>query len=103
MYYIKQSKSINQQTKTLDDKPYGNFECKLVISQSYIESFEIKPISFQKDVVELVIKTQLLTAKNPSEWRIKSRTCAEVANLKELHKVISDYLKDQSSSPHELN
>ena len=102
MYYIKQNQSINQQSEKIEDKPNEIFECQLVSSQSYVESFEIKPIELQKNVVELVIKTQLLSAKNPSEWRIKSRTCVEVDSLKELEKVISRYLKKQSSSPHEL-
>jgi hypothetical protein len=74
----------------------------LVNTQSYVESFEIKPIALQKNVVELVIKTQLLSAKNPSEWRVNTGTCVEVDYLKEQQKVISRYLKKQSSSPHEL-
>ena len=102
MYYIKQNQSINQQAKKLDNKSIEIFECQLINTQSYVESFEIKPIALQKNVVELVIKTQLLSAKNPTEWRIKSRTCVEVDCLKELQKVISSYLKKQSSSPHEL-
>ena len=102
MYYIKQNQSLIDQSKKLDDKPIEIFECQLVNTQSYVESFEIKPIDLQKNAVELVIKTQLLSAKNPSEWRIKSRTCVEVDSLKELQKVISSYLKKQSSSPHEL-
>ena len=102
MYYIKQNQSINQQSKKIEDKPNEIFECQLVSSQSYVESFEIKPIELQKNVVELVIKTQLLSAKNPSEWRIKSKTCVEVDSLKELEKVISRYLKKESSSPYEL-
>ena len=102
MYYIKQNQSLIDQSKKLDDKPIEIFECQLVRTQSYVESFEIKPIALQKNVVELVIKTQLLSAKNPTEWRIKSRTCVEVDSLKELQKIISSYLKKQSSSPHEL-
>jgi hypothetical protein len=102
MYYIKQNQSINQQSKKLDDKPIEIFECQLVRTQCYVESFEIKPIALQKNVVELVIKTQLLSAKNPTEWRIKSRTCVEADSLKELQKVISSYIKKQSSSTHEL-
>ena len=92
MYYIKQNQSINQQSKKLDDKPIEIFECQLVRTQSYVESFEIKPIAIQKNMVELVIKTKLLSARDPSEWRIKSRTCVEVSSLKELEKVISSYL-----------
>ena len=96
MYYIKQNQSLIDQSKKLDDKPIEIFECQLVNTQSYVESFEIKPIDLQKNAVELVIKTQLFSAKNPSEWRIKSRTCVEVDCLKELQKVISSYLEKQS-------
>ncbi len=102
MYYIKQNQSMNQQSRRFDDKPIEIFECKLVSTQSYVELFEIKQIACQKNIVELVIKTQLLSAKIPSEWRIKSRTCVEVDGLKELQKVISSYLNKESSSPHEL-
>jgi hypothetical protein len=92
MYYIKQNRSITQQTKKLNDKKNEDYECKLVNTETYVESFEIKPIAIQKNMVELVIKTKLLSAKDPSEWRIKSRTCIEVSSLKELEKVISNYL-----------
>ena len=102
MYYIKQNQSMNQKLKKLEEKPIEIFECQLVSTQSYVESFEIKPIALQKNIVELVIKTQFLSAKNPSEWRIKSRTCVELDTLKELQILISIYLKKQSSSPHEL-
>ena len=101
MNYIKQIRSA-ELSPTSRIKPLETFECRLVSTESYVESIEIKPIALQKNVVELVIKSQLLSAKNPSEWRIKSRTCVEVDSLKELQKVISSYLKKQSSSPHEL-
>ena len=101
MNYIKQIRSA-EQFSTCRIKPLKTFECQLVNTGSYVESFEIKPIALQKNVVELVIKTQLLSAKNPSEWRVKSRTCVELDSLKELQKIIASYLKKQPSSPHEL-
>ena len=101
MNYIKQIRSA-ELSSTSRIKPLETFECQLVNTESYVESFEIKPIALQKNVVELVIKTQLLSAKNPSEWRVKSRTCVELDSLKELQKIIASYLKKQPSSPHEL-
>ncbi len=98
VYYIKKNQTINQQTKKLDDRPIEIFECQLVNTQSYVEAFEIRPITLQKKTVELVIKTQLLSAKDPSEWRIKSRTCVDIDSLKKLQKIISSYLKNQTSS-----
>ena len=92
MNYIKQIRSA-ELFSTSRIKPLETFECRLVSTESYVESFETKPIALQKNVLELVIKTQLLSAKNPSEWRIKSRTCVELDSLKELQKIIDGYLK----------
>ena len=100
MNYIKQIRSAEQFSSSRT-KPLETFACHLVNTESYVESFEIKPIALQKNVVELVIKTQLLSAKDPSEWRVKSRTCVELDSLKELQKIIASYLKKQPSSPHE--
>ena len=40
-------------------------ECILSAFDSYVETLTIKPIPAQPWLTELVIKTQLLTAKNP--------------------------------------
>lgn len=48
-------------------------ECVLSASDSYIETLNIKTIEAQPWLVELVIKTQLLSAKNPEEKRVPVR------------------------------
>ncbi len=40
-------------------------ECLLSASDSYIETLTVKQIEAEPWLTELVIKTQLLTAKNP--------------------------------------
>ena len=82
-------------------KPLEKWSCLLVDTASYSESIEIKPIDLQKNANELIIKTKLHSAKNPTEWRIKSRTCIETENLMQLLQVVSDYLIKQASSPNE--
>ena len=45
-------------------------ECVLSASDSYIETLSIQAIEAQPGALELVIKTQLLSAKNPAEKRV---------------------------------
>lgn len=73
------------------------FECVLSASDSYIETLNIKTIDAQPWLVELVIKTQLLNAKNPEEQRIKSRTCIERSRLVEIQTVIGKFLQSSGS------
>ena len=68
-------------------------ECVLSASDSYIETLSIQDIDLQPGLVELVIRTQLLSAKNPAEKRVKSRTCIERSRLIELHQGISQFLQ----------
>ena len=49
----------------------------LVVSWSgdgkFIETLEIKALEKQPDLISIIVKTQFLTAKNPSEMRVKSQ------------------------------
>ena len=47
-------------------------ECVLSASDSFIETLSIQAIDSPPGLVELVIRTQLLSAKNPAEKRVKS-------------------------------
>ena len=67
-------------------------ECVLSASDSYIETLSIQAIEAQPGALELVIKTQLLSAKNPAEKRVKSRTSIDQSKLVELHQRIGQYL-----------
>ena len=71
--------------------PTGNaidLEFVLAGSESYIETLSIKTIQAQPWLVELVIRTQLLSAKNPAEKRVKSRTCIHRDKLTELQQLL---------------
>ncbi len=68
-------------------------ECVLSASDSYIETLSIQAIDLQPGLLELVIRTQLLSAKNPVEKRVKSRTCIERSRLIELQKGIGQFLQ----------
>ena len=72
-------------------------ECVLSASDSYIETLSIQAIDALPGVVELVIKTQLLSAKNPAEKRVKSQTCMNLSQLTELHRSIGDFLTAQQN------
>jgi hypothetical protein len=67
-------------------------ECVLSASDSYIETLSIQDIDVQPGLLELVIRTQLLSAKNPAEKRVKSRTCIERSKLIELQQAIGHFL-----------
>jgi len=71
-------------------------ECVLSASDSYIETLSIQAIEAQPGSLELLIKTQLLSAKNPAEQWVKNRTCIDRARLVELHQCIGQYLAIES-------
>lgn len=73
-------------------------ECVLSASESYVETLSIQAIDAQPGLLELVIRTQLLSAKNPAEKRVKSRTCTERSRLVELHQTIGQFLQAIESS-----
>jgi len=73
-------------------------ECVLSTSESYIETLSIQAIDAQPGLLELVIWTQLLSAKNPAEKRVKSRTCIERSRLIELQQSIYQFLQATGSS-----
>ena len=74
------------------------FETVLTASDSYIETLSIQAIDSQPGLLELVIRTQLLSAKNPAEKRVKSRTCIERSRLIELQQGIGYFLQATESS-----
>lgn len=77
-------------------------ELILTTSESYVETLKISCIDAQPGLLELVVRTQFLGAKNPSEKRVKSRTCIERARLVELQHGIGQFLQATASSPGEL-
>ena len=84
---IVMSEAITSKTAT------NNIECVLSASDSYIETLSIQVIDVQPGLLELVIRTQLLSAKNPAEKRVKSRTCIERSRLIELQQGIGQFLQ----------
>jgi hypothetical protein len=76
-------------------------ECVLSASDSYLETLSIQAIDAQPGVLELVIRTQLLSAKNPDEKRVKSRICIERSRLHELQQSIGQFLEATSGSSSE--
>ena len=76
-------------------------ECVLSASDSYIETLSIQPIDAQPGLLELVIRTQLLSAKNPAEKRVKSRTCINLTNLVGIRSAIDRYLENPEGSRYE--
>ena len=73
-------------------------ECVLAQTDCYIETLSIEAIDAQPGLLELVVRTQLLSAKKPSEKRVKSRTCIERSKLLELHQGIGRFLQATGGS-----
>ena len=73
-------------------------ECVLSASDSYIETLSIQAIDAQPGLLELVIRTQLLSTKNPAEKRVKSRTCIDRSRLMELQQGIGQFLQSTTIS-----
>ena len=83
---------------TLKTATNNAIECVLSASDSYIETLSIQAIDSQPGLLELVIRTKLLSAKNPAEKRVKSRTCIERSRLIELQQGIGQFLQATGSS-----
>ena len=64
----------------------------------FIEALSIKPVVNNSELVEITVRTQFLTAKNPTEWRVKSQIFLPRRELKELYEVIGRVLGDVSGS-----
>ena len=73
-------------------------EWVLTASEGYIETLCIQSIDAQPGLLELVIRTQLLSAKNPAEKRVKSRTCIERYRLIELQQGMRQFLQATGGS-----
>jgi hypothetical protein len=80
-----------------------NNACEVTLSDDgkYIETLSITALAEQPGRVELVARTQLLTAKNPTETRIKSRTCLRVERLQALHETLGRFLAGEAASARE--
>jgi len=66
-------------------------------SSAYIEALSVKAIPAQPWLIEFLITSQLLTAKNPDEWRIKSRICLERKRLIEVYESLGWFLQSRGS------
>jgi hypothetical protein len=77
--------------------------CEVTLSDDgkYIETLSITALVAQPGRVELVARTQLLTAKNPTETRVKSRTCLRVDRLQALHETLGRFLAGETASARE--
>ena len=75
----------------------NSVECVLSASDSFIETLSIQAIDSLPGVVELVIKSQLLSSKNPAEKRVKSRTNVDLMQLADLHRSIGEFLMAQQN------
>jgi hypothetical protein len=64
----------------------------------FIESLSVKPVVNNSELVEITVRTQFLTAKNPTEWRVKAQIFLPRRELKELREVIGRVLGDVSGS-----
>ena len=95
---IVMSEAITSKTAT-----NNAIECVLSASDSFIETMSIQAIDSQPGLLELVIRTQLLSAKNPAEKRVKSRTCIERSRLIELQHAIGQFLQSTGGSSSELS
>jgi hypothetical protein len=73
-------------------------ECILSESQNYRETLTLQPVAAQPGLIELVIHTQLMTARNPEEKRVKARCCIERSRLVALGAAISHFPQAAGSS-----
>jgi len=66
--------------------------CNLTQSDSYIETLTLRPIAALPNSFELLIQSQLLSAKDPSERRVQHRVIVTGPALVELRKAVDESL-----------
>ena len=71
----------------------ATFTSFLSKSDNFIETLSINKIEAQPGMVELTIKTQFLTAKNPDELQVKFHACIAQSRLEELGESIGRFLE----------
>ena len=86
--------SLSPSTKGTESDSF----CHLVTLESYRETLWLKAIPAIPNLVELRVLTQLFNTKHPEELRVKSRTCLDLSNLKELHNLIGQFLAAQQGA-----
>ena len=69
-------------------------EAVICSSGGYVETFRLRSIQTNNDLTELVIESQLQHSKNPSERRIRLRSCITRKELLNLQSAINDYLSE---------
>ena len=74
-------------------------EIVLYASDTYRETLSLRPIPAQPWLMDVVIRTQLLTAKRPQEKRVKARCCVDRSNLVALHAGLGRFLADLPAHP----
>ena len=67
-------------------------EAIICSSGGYVETFRLRSIETNNDLTELVIESQLQHSKNPSERRIRLRSCITRQELLNIQSAINDYL-----------
>lgn len=63
--------------------------CTLNQSTSYIETLRIKPVEVLQDYHEVLIRSQLLNAKDPDALQVRYRTIVPSAALRELRDLLN--------------
>lgn len=73
-------------------------ECTLSASENYIETLTIRQIQALPGLSELAIRSQLLTAKDPSEQQVKALCYVDQVGLESLAQALAQYLDAKGSS-----
>lgn len=67
--------------------------CTLTQSENYIETLTIRPVEALPGSFELLIHSQLLSAKDPSALRVQHRVIVTSKALGDLRSAIDQYLE----------
>ena len=84
-------------TQATTGSPQFEVESVLSACHTYRETLTIRRIAAQPWLTELVITTQLSTARHPQEKRVKARCCAERAQLLSQASALQQFLEATAS------
>lgn len=84
--------SLSKSTRKTVEKDFPH--CTFNQSTSYIETLRLKPIAVLQDHYEVLIRSQLLNAKDPDALQVRYRTILSGSALRELRDLLNLILID---------
>ena len=80
-----------------------SLSCDISRSASYVEALTLRPARYPAQAAELVITSQLLTARRPDDLWVRHRAHVSREALLEIRRTIDRFLANDDSQAHSVS